>query len=70
MGAETTLETIGKLLEGAADDVDDPEVRYKINSARQMLDVMEHQDNLLNEKVTMVADEDVKEKLRDLGYLN
>lgn len=70
MGDDTTIETIAKLLEGAADEAENSEVRYRINSARQMIDVVEHHENLLTERVSTVADDDVQETLRELGYLN
>lgn len=70
MGDDTTIETIAKLLEGAAAEAENPEVRYRINSARQMIDVVEHHESLLNERVSTVVDDDVREQLRDLGYLN
>ena len=68
--SETTLDTIGQLLKRAADETDNPEVRYKINSARQLLRVVEHDEALFYEQVNdAVEDEIVLERLRELGYL-
>lgn len=69
--AETTLGTIDELLEGVFDDVDDPDIRYKIRSARQLLQVVQQRHDNLDEAVhDAVDDEDVLSNLRDLGYLD
>lgn len=66
---EGTLETINKLLEGALDEVDDTEVRYKIKSAQQLLHVLQQRHDDLDIAVENVDDQDVIDNLRDLGYL-
>ncbi|EMA04588.1 hypothetical protein SAMN05443574_11672 [Haloarcula vallismortis] len=67
--AETTLATMDELLEGALDDVDDPEVRYKLRSARQLLQVVQQRQDLIDEAIdTAVEDEEILQNLRDLGY--
>ncbi|TMT87833.1 hypothetical protein E2L06_15065 [Haloterrigena sp. H1] len=67
----TTLETIEHLLNGAAEEATSPEVRYKLNSARQLLKVLEHRENELHETVAdSVDDEELLADLRDLGYLD
>ncbi|MDQ2074114.1 hypothetical protein ACODNH_23470 [Haloarcula sp. NS06] len=67
--AETTLATMDELLEGALDDVDDPEVRYKLRSARQLLQVVQQRQDIMDEAIdTAIEDEAVLENLRDLGY--
>lgn len=67
--AETTLATMDELLEGALDDVDDPEVRYKLRSARQLLQVVQQRQDIIDEAIdTAIEDEAVLQNLRDLGY--
>ena len=67
----TTLETIEHLLNGAAEEATNPEVRYKLNSARQLLKVLEHRENELHETVAdSVDDAELLADLRDLGYLD
>ncbi|AAV44802.1 hypothetical protein BDK61_4102 [Haloarcula quadrata] len=67
--AETTLATMDELLEGALNDVDDPEVRYKLRSARQLLQVVQQRQDIIDEAIdTAIEDEAVLENLRDLGY--
>jgi len=67
----TTLETIEHLLTGAAEEATNPEVRYKLNSARQLLKVLEHRENEFHETVAdSVDDEELLADLRDLGYLD
>lgn len=69
--AKTTLDTIDELLEGALDDVDDSEVRYKLKSARQLLRVVQQRHNNIDTALEdNVDDEDVLNDLRDLGYLD
>ncbi|AUG49295.1 hypothetical protein BVU17_17130 [Haloarcula taiwanensis] len=67
--AETTLATIDELLEGTLDDVDDPDIRYKLRSARQLLQVVQQRQDIMDEAIeTAVEDEEVLQNLRDLGY--
>ncbi|MFC7020850.1 MULTISPECIES: hypothetical protein [Haloarcula] len=69
--AETTLETIDELLEGTMDDVDDPNVKYKLRSARQLLQVIRQRHGDLDKAIDgAVEDEDVLSNLRDLGYID
>ncbi|MFC7251910.1 hypothetical protein ACFQJ5_19165 [Halomicroarcula sp. GCM10025324] len=68
--AETTLDTIDELLEGAFDDVSDPGVRYKLRSARQLLQVVQQRHETLDEAIDdAVSDEQIMSNLRDLGYI-
>jgi hypothetical protein len=68
--AETTLDTIDELLEGAFDDVSDPDVRYKLRSARQLLQVVQQRHETLDEAIDdAISDEQIMSNLRDLGYI-
>ncbi|MFC7078607.1 hypothetical protein [Haloarcula halophila] len=67
---ETTLDTVDELLEGAFDDVDDPDVRYKLRSARQLVQVVKQRHDTLDEAIDeAVDDEAIMNNLRDLGYI-
>jgi len=69
--AETTLDTIDELLAGAFDDVDDPDVRYKLRSARQLVQVVQQRHETLDEAIDeAVDDEAILSNLRDLGYMD
>jgi hypothetical protein len=69
--AETTLGTIDELLEGAFDDVDDPDVRYKLRSARQLVQVLQQRQDSLDEAVhDAIDDKEIMSTLRDLGYID
>lgn len=46
---ETTLATIDELLETACDDADDPDIRYKLRSARQLVQVLQQRPESLIE---------------------
>ncbi|RLM42019.1 hypothetical protein DVK00_18345 [Haloarcula sp. Atlit-47R] len=68
--AETTLDTIDELLEGAFDDISDPDVRYKLRSARQLLQVVQQRHETLDEAIDdAVSDEQIMSNLRNLGYI-
>jgi len=67
---ETTLNTVGQLLQDAAEETNDSEARYKINSARQLLKVVERDKEIVDERVDeVVDDEETLERLHDLDYL-
>lgn len=69
--AETTLDTIDELLEGAFDDVDDPDARYKLRSARQLVQVVQQRHDTLDDAIDdAVDDEAIMKNLRDLGYID
>ena len=67
---QTTLDTIDELLEGALEDVEGPEARFKIRSARQLVIVAQNNSNTLDVAVrSAVDDETILSTLRDLGYI-
>jgi len=62
---------LDELLEGAFDDIDDPDIRYKIRSARQLVQVIQQRQDTLDDAITdAIDDEDIIGRLRDLGYIN
>lgn len=64
------LETIERLLEGVQKEVDDPDASYKLRTARQLLSVLEQRNEDMSAAVEEVeSDEELREQLRDLGYL-
>lgn len=69
--SKTTLSTIDELLAGVIDDVDDSEIRYKLRSARTLLQVLQQRHDSLDDAVRdAVDDEEILDNLRDLGYLD
>ena len=65
------MDTLDELLEGAFDDIDDPDVRYKLRSARQLVQVIQQRQNTLDDAITdAIDDEDIIGRLRNLGYIN
>jgi hypothetical protein len=67
---QTTLDTLDDLLSGVLEDVDEPDVRYKLRSARQLVAVIEHRHKAVDEAIAeAVDDEAIIETLRDLGYV-
>ena len=64
------LKTIEGLLEGVQGDVEDPDARYKLRAARQLLSVLEQRNEDLSVAVSeAVSDDELRERLRELGYL-
>ena len=66
MGDET-LDTIGALLESLLDETDDVDASYKIRTALQLLEL--HRDNINRLRDAAETDGNLRERLRELGYL-
>jgi hypothetical protein len=68
--AGDVLETIERLLEGVQKEVDDPDASYKLRTARQLLTVLKQRNEDLSAAVKGVrSDDELRERLQDLGYL-
>ena len=66
MGDET-LDTIGALLESLLDETDDADASYKLRTALQLLEL--HRDNINRLRDAAETDGNLRERLRELGYL-
>jgi hypothetical protein len=65
-----TVATIGEILDGVIESTDDPEGRYKLRNARQLLDVVQQRHEHVDEALADAdVDADVVTNLRDLGYV-
>mgnify|MGYP000029457401 CR=1 FL=1 len=63
------LGKVNELLENAVDDVDDPEVRFELRSAQQLLPVVQQRHDDLGQAIEDAgSDKDVLDSLRSLGY--
>lgn len=68
---DTTSETTRALLESALNQTSDAEIRFKLRTALQLLVIMEEQHDIAREALADVKiEEDVREDLRELGYLD
>jgi hypothetical protein len=67
--AKSTLETIDDLLAGAAENTSNQEALYNLNSARQLLAVVEQDYDDVEDIAARVEDVELLDRLRDLGYL-
>lgn len=68
---ETTLDAIDELLQGVLEETDDPDTRYKLNSARQLVEVVRSRHTNLDEAIhDAVDDQEVLDNLVELGYLD
>lgn len=68
--AKSTIQTIDELLAGAAESVTDEEALYNINSARQLLAVVEQDYDDIESIAARVDDVELLDRLRDLGYVD
>ncbi|MFD1687568.1 hypothetical protein [Halobellus litoreus] len=67
---QETSETIRTLLESVIERTDDEEIHYKIRTALQLLDVVRVRNEQVSETLSAVElDEDLENRLEDLGYL-
>jgi len=68
---ETTISTIRTLLESSVAETDEPEVHFKLRTALQLLAVIDQQQEMASKALENAEIEaDVRENLRELGYLN
>lgn len=69
--AATICDTIEILLATVQEDIEDPDVVYKLRTARQLnVACKEHQNILETSLEDAHLDEEVRERLQRLGYLN
>ena len=70
MGVDT-YEHIDTILESIQEDVQDPELRFKLRTARQLCSVMEEHYIAGQQAIERAdVDEETIESLRELGYLD
>lgn len=68
---ETAIDIIETMLESALEDTDDSNIRFKLRTALQLLVVIEEQQEAGREALKDVEiQDDVRENLRELGYLD
>jgi len=68
---DTTVGTIETLIDATLGATDDPEQRYRLRTALQLLYVVEQQYDQARETLREAdLDEDLRADLRDLGYLD
>ncbi|MDB9234900.1 hypothetical protein [Halorubrum ezzemoulense] len=65
------LMTIEELLEQVQEDIENPDTSYKLRTARQLLSIFEQRNEDLSVAISeAVSDDELRERLRDLGYLS
>ena len=68
---DSPLDTIRQLVESAIEATDDSDVHYKLRTACQLVDVVEyHHEDLLESLEDANLDDELRDELRDMGYLN
>lgn len=68
--ADSPVSAIKKLVDDATEEQDDHELRFKLRTASQLLDVVqEHTDDLSVILENGNFDDDIEKKLQDLGYI-
>ncbi|MFP4626212.1 MAG: hypothetical protein ACOCQ7_01990 [Natronomonas sp.] len=69
--SKTTIETTRRLLDSALEDVDNPDVSFKIRSALQLLVLIEERTDEAKKTLEEAdIDEKTRESLHELGYLD
>lgn len=69
--SDTVLGTTSSLLRGVLDTVEDEEARFKVRTALQLLVVAEDEHERLAETLSEAElDDDLQDRLRDLGYVD
>ncbi|QAU14034.1 hypothetical protein EKH57_15725 [Halorubrum sp. BOL3-1] len=64
------LKNIEELLEEIQNDIETPDASYNLRTARQLLDVLYERNEELSVTVNeAVSDDELRERLSDLGYL-
>lgn len=68
---ETVTERVAKLLESVQEEVEDPELSFKLRTARQMLVLCSEQHAVAKQALDEAdLDEKTRDNLRQLGYLD
>jgi hypothetical protein len=66
----TTAGRAAELVEGVLQDTDDDEHRFKLRTALQLLEIVHEQQEAVNQTLAgSDLDEQTRENLRELGYL-
>lgn len=67
----STIETIETLLESVLDSTEGSEVHFKLRTALSLLTVVKERDDVAREALeTAELDEEVRNSLMELGYLD
>ena len=67
----TAIQRVGDLVEGALEDVDDPEVRFRLRTALQLVEILDERHAAAAEALAECdLDDGTRERLRRLGYLD
>jgi hypothetical protein len=68
--AYTTTERAAELIRGVLQDTDDDENRFKLRTALQLIELIDEQHELAVQTINdSNIDEQTRENLRELGYL-
>ena len=68
--SKTTIQTIKRMLETSIEDTEDPEIRFKLEQALQLVTSVEEQHVETHETLEDAEIEtNVRENLKALGYL-
>ncbi|RLM90399.1 hypothetical protein D3D02_06480 [Halobellus sp. Atlit-38R] len=67
---QNTSDTLASLLESVIEDTDGADVHFKLRTALQLLDVVRVRNERISETLSDVdLDDDLEERLRELGYV-
>ncbi|WP_256546239.1 hypothetical protein [Halobellus inordinatus] len=67
---QNTSDTLASLLESVIEDTDGADVHFKLRTALQLLDVVRVRNERISDTLSDVdLDDDLEERLRELGYV-
>ena len=68
--SQNTSDTLASLLESVIEDTDGADVHFKLRTALQLLDVVRVRNERISDSLSEVdLDDDLEERLRELGYV-
>jgi hypothetical protein len=67
---DSSLDTIQQLVNGAIQEEDDSEINFRLRTASQLVDAVEHHEEDLSETLENAdLDDEVEDTLSEMGYI-
>ena len=67
---DSSLDTIQQLVNGAIEEEDDAEINFRLRTASQLVDAVEHHEEDLSETLENAdLDDELEDTLSEMGYI-
>lgn len=67
---DSSLDTVQQLIDGTIEEVEDTNISYKLRTASQLVDAIEHHEESLSETLENAnIDGKIEDDLREMGYI-